>query len=156
MSIKATTLSDICTAEGRTITNQAWTLVDSNNLREDYDWPRQPNEFSPNQISIWQRALAKTFIREYEPNSRKLKIPFILGDWICPLVKNKWKWFYSNHEDSLYLKESTEWRRFRKIPTRTRTERFVPTNERYSDLPATATRLATIYEKPQWIVKEHA
>ena len=80
MSIKASTLSDICTAEGRSITNQAWSLINSNGLREDYDWPRKPNKFSTDQIKIWQRALAKTFLRAYEPSdSRRLKISFILG-----------------------------------------------------------------------------
>ena len=79
-----------------------------------------------------------------------------MGHWICSSVRGKWKWFYSYREESLYFKEATHWKRYRKIPTRTRTERFEPTDESYIDLPETATRLASIYEKPQCIVKEHA
>lgn len=79
MSIRAMTLSDICMEEERSITNQAWTLVNSNEIREEYDWSRKPNEFSSNQIIIWQQALTKTFIRTHKPRgSRKLKFSFVM------------------------------------------------------------------------------
>ena len=45
-SIKAVTLSDICTPQGRSITQQSWILSASNRLREDYDWPRTTNGFN--------------------------------------------------------------------------------------------------------------
>lgn len=86
-SIKAITLSDSCTAEGRTTTFQAWTLTSSNELREDYDWPRVPTKFSEAQIKIWQQALAKTFLQPHASNNnnnnnnnRRLQISSILGD----------------------------------------------------------------------------
>ena len=72
-SIKATTLSDIFTAEGRSITFQAWTLASSNDLREDYDWPRVPTKFNEAQLKIWQQALAQTFLQPHANNNdRKL------------------------------------------------------------------------------------
>ena len=109
-SIKATTLSDICTAEGRSITFQAWTLTSSNELREDYDWPRVPTEFSEAQIKIWQQALTKTFLQPHaNNNNRRLKISSILGHRICSSVREKWKWFYSAYYESLYFKKANQW-----------------------------------------------
>ena len=42
LSIRAITLSDICTAESSRITKEAWNLTGSNGLREDLEgWPRK-------------------------------------------------------------------------------------------------------------------
>ena len=53
MSIKAITLSDICTPDGHFFTSNAWNLKESNGLREDYDWPRKPPAFTDAQIKCW-------------------------------------------------------------------------------------------------------
>ena len=52
MSIKAISLSDICTTDGKFFTYNAWNLIGSNGLREDYDWPRNPGKFTDAQISL--------------------------------------------------------------------------------------------------------
>ena len=79
-----------------------------------------------------------------------------MGNWICSSVREKWKWFYSAYFESLYFKEANQWRRYRKIPGRTRREKYEPTEEVYHTLHHSARRLATVYQQPTWIVKEHA
>ena len=57
----------------------------------------------------------------------------------------------------MYLKEGDRLRKYSKITGyNTRTERFVPTAELYPNLHPTANRLASIYPKTNWIVKEQA
>ena len=70
MSIKALTLADIATADGKYISTQAWNLISSNKLRDHYDWPRKPPNFSRNQIKVWQDAIRQTFIEGHN-NSKK-------------------------------------------------------------------------------------
>ena len=48
MFLKAVTVSDIATSDGKSIFYNAWNLIESNKLREDFDWPRQPTEFTQN------------------------------------------------------------------------------------------------------------
>ena len=58
LSIKAITLSDICTAESSKITKEAWNLTGSNGLREDLEgWPRNPPKFTKKQKKTWKDAL---------------------------------------------------------------------------------------------------
>ena len=68
MSIKAVTISDIATPNGRRITFDAWNLIGSNKLRSEYDWPRRPpnltnlsTNFTEQQKDIWRNDLHKTF-----------------------------------------------------------------------------------------------
>ena len=52
MHVKAATVSDIATSDGKFISYNAWNLIGSNNLREDLDWPRQLPEFTRSQIIL--------------------------------------------------------------------------------------------------------
>ena len=49
MHLKAITLADIATPNGRRITFDAWNVIGSNNLRVEYDWPRSPPSFTQRQ-----------------------------------------------------------------------------------------------------------
>ena len=75
MSIKALTLADIATADGKHISSQAWNLISSNKLRDHYDWPRKPPNFSQYQIDLWKDAICKTFI-EGQNNNHKIRYLF--------------------------------------------------------------------------------
>ena len=52
MHLKAITLADIATPNGRRITFDAWNAIGSNNLRVEYDWPRSPQSFTQRQKEI--------------------------------------------------------------------------------------------------------
>ena len=80
MSIKALTLADIATVDGKYIASQSWNLIHSNNLREKYKWPRKPQKFQDHQIEIWRNALRQTFCEQH-PRNLKIRYLFTLGKW---------------------------------------------------------------------------
>lgn len=81
MSIKAIMLLDICMTDRKTFTYNAWNLIDSNGLCNEYNWPRKPEQFTMAQIGIWQRALQKTFGRSYTNQAnREIHPEFILQE----------------------------------------------------------------------------
>ena len=52
MFLKAVTVSDIATSDGKSISYNAWNLIESNKLREDLDWPRHPPVFTQAQKNL--------------------------------------------------------------------------------------------------------
>ena len=50
---KAITLADIISADGTSISYYAWNGLQSNQLRESYDWPKGIPDFTSNQLKIW-------------------------------------------------------------------------------------------------------
>ena len=81
MSIQAITVSDIATADGRSIRHSAWLLQSSNGLRSHFDWPRAiPITASLKQL--WHKALRRCFLDlPNHPTSRQLKCHLWVGAW---------------------------------------------------------------------------
>lgn len=106
MHLKAITLADIATPNGRRITFDAWNVIGSNNLCSGYDWPRNPPSFTQRQKEIWQQALHKTFS---VPNSgricRDLCMSKLLGPWTDDKLKEKWVYHYDQGSNRIYKKE---------------------------------------------------
>ena len=148
MSIKAITLSDICDANGWNFTSRAWLLQGSNGLREDYEWPRNPPNFTNNQKKLWQKSLKSVFGRIYDQDSSK-RIDYNLQPrgWINEESKNKWKCWYSVTENRLYMKEENRWRAYRSRQS-TRFRRFERTEFIYNELHPSASRSATYNHTP--------
>ena len=57
MSIKAISLADIVTSNGLKISQNAFLLLASNGLREQFEWPHAPLTFTKKQVVCWQKAL---------------------------------------------------------------------------------------------------
>ena len=72
MSIKAITISDISTADGKNISYNAWNGIESNGLQNQLDWPREPPLFTRTQLLKWQNALYLTFCVEHSNSNMRL------------------------------------------------------------------------------------
>ena len=48
MYLQAFTLSDISSADGKSITYNSWNMISSNGVRSKFDWPRNPPDFTDN------------------------------------------------------------------------------------------------------------
>ena len=59
MFIKATTLADIVTIDGKAITSWAFDGKSSNNIRPHVQWPRQPDYLTSHYWRLWKTALTK-------------------------------------------------------------------------------------------------
>ena len=76
--LKAYSLADITTIDGKYIYHLAFTAVESNGFRS-VTWPRTL-EISSNMISLWQRAVKLCFLNQYT-NSQKLHPQQEIGTW---------------------------------------------------------------------------
>ena len=76
--LKAYSLADITTINGKFISHLAFTAVESNGFRS-VTWPRTP-ELSNNMIFLWQQAIKSCFLNQYS-NSQKLLTQHQLGTW---------------------------------------------------------------------------
>ena len=149
LSIKAITLSDICTAESSKITKEAWNLTGSNGLREDLEgWPRNPPKFTKKQKKTWKDALWKVFGKNwFAQDSRYVHSDYRLGKWIEQDPKRKWKSFYSSYHNRLYIKEGSIWKVYRSNNTRSmRSGRYTLDDDFELELPIHANKIAT-YER---------
>ena len=105
MHLKAITLADIATPDGRRITFDAWNVIGSNNLRVDYDWPRSPPSFTQRQKEVWQQAIHKTFIVQNTGRMcRDIRITNILGPWLDNKLRDKWLYHYDSGSNRIYKK----------------------------------------------------
>ena len=99
--LKAVTLSDISTCDGKKVSHESFLATCSNGLRNDLDWPRVPSILPRSFITLWQRALCEIFIIPYATaNNRTLISP--LGPWTDPSVEAKWKWYYERDLNRVY------------------------------------------------------
>ena len=71
MAMKAVTVADIATPDGRRITQRVLTLKCSNRLRDHYNWPRSPpGSFCDYYADLWHEALDKALVlQQGGPNS---------------------------------------------------------------------------------------
>ena len=93
----ATTLADICTADGRSITTAAWNGIQSSHIQTPATWPNQ-GKLPKDDWDLWRLALRQEFLNFYERDHR-LQLP--LGHWL-PDSTTAWIWWYSPLTDRLY------------------------------------------------------
>ena len=109
--LKAYSLADITTIDGKFISHLAFTAVESNGFRS-VTWPRTP-EISSNMIFLWQRAIKSCFLNQYS-NSWKLLPQHKLGTWTKRVQWNYWR---CPTLDRLYFLKNGRWSVFRKHQT---------------------------------------
>jgi len=111
MFLRATTLADISTVDGRSISSQGFSGLSSNPLRPHLNWPRQPSSLQPQYWHLWQLALRKTFLLPYSTcRNRTLSNP--LGPWdtqVIPISK-VWPTWYSPTYNKVYQRVGLFWR----------------------------------------------
>jgi hypothetical protein len=119
----AVTLSDIATANGVFITNQAWHGHHNESRRSPYHWPR--TERPPNAVwQLWQQGLRLTAL---VPHQSQLRLRYAIGNWHDD--KHLWSWFSSADRTTLYHREGPLWRTFR--PQSKRNTRYSPNRPFY-------------------------
>ena len=110
MSLHAISLSDITTSIRLAVSQNAFLLLSSNSLREDYEWPLTPPSFSNKQKQLWQTALQAIFVVSHlNKNERKLRPSARLGLWTDTKVEQKWTTFFSQEEYRIYKRVGLRW-----------------------------------------------
>ena len=144
MYLRAVTVADIASTTGLTINHLAWELLQGNDLREHYDWPRDPPSFTITQKNLWKAALTKAFLQPHSTAShRKLLTPLHAWQSLTPL--HDWAYFYSPAEDRLYKKSNTSWKIYSYHGgRRTRNRKYKYTNHTTQNKPPSATELASV------------
>ena len=94
-------LSEITTADGLMIEGWAWRGFKYALKINHYTWPRSPKQLSSNHWNLWQRALKVTFLTHLGESERTLRVA--MGNWKGS-VKHRWRWFYSEKDDRIYIK----------------------------------------------------
>lgn len=132
MFLKTISLSDLCTADGRFITYNAFHGIPQTRHREA-GWPRCPPSLPTSFWSLWKRALARCFIKPHS-SVREIRTP--IGTWL-PSAVTTWKWYFSPGETRLYHSEGHLFRVYVRITSgRTRIA-----NARFSLAPNLAATL---------------
>ena len=160
MHLKAITLSDITTPNGRRITFDAWNVIGSNNLRSNYDWPRSPPIFTTRQKEIWQQALHRTFSVINSGNTcRDLRLTMRLGSWTDNNLIEKWVYHYDFENTRIYKKEGLAWKGFYRLPGPiTRGGRWEVSEQEpfVRQKPQTANQIATMrHENSRLVLENH-
>jgi len=143
--LQVVTLTDICTVDGKSITEEAYTGVRSQHKIHNYNWPKPPPYLSQSGFwNLWQKALTKCFIR----NTTRTRLWHPLGTWLVdPGIH--WPWMFHEDTGTLYNKVGPQqWRKY--IPTFgiARAGRTFHDDEQTLDAPPRACRAATIYPSP--------
>ena len=110
-AIEVTTLADICSVDGTSISRWAWEGRADPGRTPGVGWPRKPRLTRGNWAQ-WQRALLPLL-----RSARSLTLLQPLGTWLPP-PPMEWKWFFSPGENRLFSKQGHVWRSFRRRPRR--------------------------------------
>jgi hypothetical protein len=110
MFLKAITLADICTADGKNLHILSYT---GGKAREPhlhrYNWARQPPSLSPDHWALWRQALDN--FRTDTFNTFDLSLHHPLGAWLedpNPI----WPWIHNTTTDTLYHREGHLYQEF--------------------------------------------
>ena len=103
--LRATTLSDICTADGKKITNDALEGIQGPLANDAPEWPRQPPFLRAEYWALWKRALNLCFIRNTTVSS--LWLP--LGRWHKDPSLTA-HWLFDPISKEMYEREGQHWR----------------------------------------------
>ena len=149
LHLKAFTVSDIATSDGKNISYNSWNFININGLRDGMDWPRSPPIFTTQQKDIWREALKKTFCNENANTNEERKIiyRFQPGKWKNKSILDKWKMFYSRDNLTIYKKENNGWRPYSKA-SRSR-HRYARENNILTEKPESANKLVSAYPHGQ-------
>ena len=97
MFLQVISLSDICTADLKTILFDAYHGKLLSRTRSAV-WPRRPPHLPKSSWDLWQQALTNCFIIPGSPH-RSLHVS--LGQWL-PVASIEWQWYYSPQESCIY------------------------------------------------------
>ena len=115
MHLHVTTVSDITTANGLSITRSAWEGRCSPNHLEQYNWPRTIRP-TGHHWDTWRSVLTTALLCPRSQSRRRLAQP--LGPWHDTL--DRWKWLYSASEALVLCRSFKVWLCFRPLSRRTR------------------------------------
>ena len=124
MTMEAVTIADITDAAGTAIMNDCFNAVKKSSTRK-LVWPRQ-RQITPELKKLWQNALTAGFLE----SSTSLKLRTKLGQWIQTPIWHEW---WSREENRLMIRDDNKWRIWIPIPTRSRQQKFQPTDERVEE-----------------------
>jgi hypothetical protein len=106
--LRAVTLTDITTADGRSLAPGILEGTYLSQRMDKYSWPRQPTQLSKAHKDLWSAAVQKCFTQA-PYNIPKLRIP--LGNWLED-PKQAWTWFVRPQGGELYEREGIHWREY--------------------------------------------
>ena len=106
----ATTLSDLCTANGSFIDLDVW---EGRPHQSRTPCPIPTATPSPNDWELWRDTLRKLFLPPYS-TSRQLRVA--LGTWTTH-TPHGWSWFRNDHTDTVYEQRDTDWISYSRQPS---------------------------------------
>ena len=112
LHLHVTTLSELTTADGRSLTAAALRGEPSGHFKEAYNWPRTRRP-GPSHWALWRSILSQAVLRPY---SRRRLLLQPLGQWTDSL--DRWNWLLSRTESILFHRTSDTWELFRPINAR--------------------------------------
>ena len=110
--IEATTLSDICSVDGKSISKWAWEGKPNPGKTPEVGWPRIKPRLTRGNWAQWQQVLPPLL-----QSTRSLNLRQSLGAWLTP-PPIEWKWFFSPSPNRLFSKHGHVWRVYRCRPRR--------------------------------------
>ena len=111
--LRVTTLSELVTADGRSLTAAALEGRPSGNFVDEYNWPRCMRPRATH-WDLWRRVLNQTVLRPYS-NNRRLLEP--LGPWTDSV--DRWNWLLSLSASRLFHRINGTWESYLPIHSRT-------------------------------------
>ena len=118
--LQVCTISDIVTADGSRIRQAVWHGQRDAMFRSMYQWPRTARP-TKRHWDMWRRVLATTLLLSHGP-TQPLRSP--LGRWHDPL--DRWKWLLSPSEGTLFHREGSTWKSFRRNSAPSPTLGYLP------------------------------
>ena len=97
--LRAVTLADICTGDGRQILYTAWLGKKDKDYTSPYQWPPQARP-TLTDWAHWHHALRIAYTRSANVCDRHVRVP--LGDWTQ--MEDTWQWFFSPGDSRVYRK----------------------------------------------------
>ena len=106
MFLKAVTLADICSMDGRHISVLAFTGLRQSQALHRFNWPHQPPALPQTHWNLWQEKLLELFI---QVGSKDYLLNKPLGQWLIDPTKH-WTWFLEPTEGHIYeLTQNSEY-----------------------------------------------
>jgi len=143
MHLRAITIADIATADGKRISAAAWKCRQGNGLREQILWPRSEEVVPSSWIELWKIALQFSLCKQYLVQNDHMLLDMPLGDWYDKNILDNWKAFFDPVTNTLYVKENSKWQPH-KQHGRARPPQYFANHLAVNNLPATATAAANI------------
>ncbi len=134
-------LSEICTGDGLSITEEAWRGVRFEVPFKILSWPSFPRP-SSKEWTTWQLFIKKAFLH------RGLRLHSTLGHWTASDCS--WEWFFSPSQECLFQTSQGTWKSYSQIIRRNRLPIF--SSQAHPQHPPPDLCRATIYTKGSRIV----